>query len=167
MKQHIGRAFIPNTRIRLWVRRFRIARKAMPALADQEKHEMPGSKIIGEREPALRRKAPVQSGRRVATKAGADADLIRMCREFEVLERRILIATLGINNATGRDRITTPLYRRQDVLLDRIHDTTPQTLAGCKALASILSLLTKCLGQGGRDWGLLMSLLGSLETLKG
>jgi hypothetical protein len=124
-----------------------------------------GNKITGKSRNASRLKPSTRNSHRVATKVGADTDLIRMCREFEVLERRILIATLGIDNAIGRDRITTPLYRRQDMLLERIRSATPQTLAGCKALASILSLMTKYLGQSGTNWDLLTSLLGSLETL--
>lgn len=82
------------------------------------------------------------------------------------MERRILVSTLNINTVGGRDRITTPLYRQQDRLLERIRTTTPETLAGCKAVASTLDLWTRFLGQTDIDRDLLELLLAGLASLK-
>lgn len=116
---------------------------------------------------ATARRAPLRSAHRAAAKAGCDASLIKLCREFAALEQRTMIATLSIDSATARDRITDPLYRRQDVLLEALRVMPPpQTLAGCKAVVSTFTLLTRFIETSGIVWDVLGMLQGGLDKLQ-
>ena len=111
------------------------------------------------------RNSPHGERRSGSAAASADAGLIRMCREFNALERRIVAATVNISNIAGRDKVTTPLYRRQDMLLDNICKVMPQTLPGCQAIAASLDLWTSP-GKTGSARDLLEVLLTGLAKLK-
>jgi hypothetical protein len=74
----------------------------------------------------------------------SDADLIRACREFDTLERRVLDlyskGSLPIADDAERDLAIVPLQEQQRALLDRICAIRAKTIDGMTARAKTLTL---------------------------
>lgn len=73
----------------------------------------------------------------------SDAELIRLCAEFDVLERRrqnVANSAKTIEEETAADLVWAEISLQQDPMLDRICSLPCVTLAGIGALAATLML---------------------------
>ncbi|MBW4037186.1 MAG: hypothetical protein HIU90_17120 [Proteobacteria bacterium] len=86
----------------------------------------------------------------ISQAAGADAELIALCRQFDANERRYLSLysdDIPIEDEAARDEVAAPIQDQQSDLAERITSYRITTLAGFAAVARSLGLWDSTVGE--------------------